>query len=95
MQQTSLNGLTMTCDDLREWGQRTKSLHTFANYEKSDTRSRTCKHSASALRLREVRHLQSSPETHETQVRRNARAQPNSHDLGRYVGSGVNHTGRI
>jgi hypothetical protein len=22
-------------------------------------------------------------------------AQPNSHDLGRYVGSGVNHTGRI
>ena len=73
MQQTSLNSLTMTCDDLRKWGQRTKSLHTFANYEKSDTRSRTCKHSASALRLREVRHLQSSPETHETQVRRNAR----------------------
>jgi hypothetical protein len=56
MHQTSLNSLTMMCDDLREWEQHTQ-FRIFTYYEKSDTRSRTCKHSASALRLREVRHL--------------------------------------
>jgi hypothetical protein len=53
MHQTSLNSLTMMCDDLREWEQHTQ-FRIFTYYEKSDTRSRTYKHSASALRLREV-----------------------------------------